>query len=292
MSVYEATYYEVQFDLEVSILASGISVVVGIPMNSTSALFNILHAVPWYQPSEDGSTPCLYQFCHYYSAIATDKSQYAELGVATLQQCSGTNIIKLCRKGFFTATDVTLLCLMFPLYNCSVPAARNCHIESVLLPVAPQAFYLAGGLYHVISRKCLYLSRMSTIDCQAGVIRPDCSSKLTLNHRDLVLNSDMDYCQTRPQPFVAIVQLTPSLQKVFESLPPLNAEFNVYAHCEVRKSVLTSVRIELAELPKVHTVDFDKLEEVSEPIFHYYTPIPPVTSKLSKYMCRLKAHCV
>ena len=173
----------------------------------------------------------MYQFRHDYLAIATDKSQYAKLGVATLQ-CSGTNRNKLCRKGFSTTTDVTLLCLTSLSYNFSVPALRNCHVESVLLSDAPQAFYLADGLYHVISRKChlpmmndthSHGTRMSTIDCQACVIRPSCSSKLTLNHGDLVLIPDMDYCETRPEPFIAKVQLTPSLQKVFEFLPPPSA---------------------------------------------------------------------
>ena len=108
---YEATYYEVQIVLQVPILASGISVVLGIPMNSKSATCKILRAIPLYQPIEDGSTASLYQFRHDYLAIATNKSQYAKLGVATLQQCSGTNRINLCRKGFSITTDVTLLCL-------------------------------------------------------------------------------------------------------------------------------------------------------------------------------------
>ena len=136
-------------------------------------------------------------------------------------------------------------------------------------------------------------TRMSTIDCQACVIRPGCSSKLTLNHGDLVLNPDMDYCETRPEPFVAKIQLTPSLQEVFESLPPPSAEFNMYSHSQVRKSVLTSVRMELAELPEVHTMDFDKLKEVAEPISHYKASIPPATSKaLVSYMQTKSALCL
>ena len=130
---YEATYYEVQIVLEVSILASGISVVLGIPLISKSATFNILRKIPLYQPNEDGSTASLYQFRHDYLAIATDKSQYAE-------QCSGIKRIKLCRKRFSTTTDVTLLCLRSVFYNFKVPALRNCHVELVLLPDAPQAF--------------------------------------------------------------------------------------------------------------------------------------------------------
>ena len=63
---YEATYYEIQIVLEVSILAFGISVVLGISMNSISATFNILRAIPLYQPNGDGSTASLYQFSHDY----------------------------------------------------------------------------------------------------------------------------------------------------------------------------------------------------------------------------------
>ena len=79
-------------------------------MNSKSVTFNILRAIPFYQPNEDGSTASLYQFRHEYLATATVKSQYAELGVATLQQCSGTNSIKLAPKGFSTTTcDLVVL---------------------------------------------------------------------------------------------------------------------------------------------------------------------------------------
>ena len=129
-------------------------------------------------------------------------------------------------------------------YIFSVPTLQISHAESVLLPDAPQIFYLADGLYHVTSGKS-YLpvtndtdsdgTRISTIDCQPCVIRPGCSSKLTLNHGDLVLNPDMDYCETHPEPFVARVQLSPSLQKFSGSLPPPNAEFHLYSHSEVRK---------------------------------------------------------
>ena len=96
-----------------------------------------------------------------------------------------------------------------------------------------------------------YGTRLPTFDCKACVLHPDCSSKLTLNHGDLVLNLDMDYSETRAELFVARVQLTPSLHRVFESLSPLRPEFDMYSHNEVRKSVLTSVCMELAKSPEV-----------------------------------------
>ena len=89
------------------------------------------------------------------------------------------------------------------------------------------------------------------------------------------------------------MQPTPSLQIVFESLPTPSAEFNVYSHSEVRKSFLTSVRMELAELPEVHTIDFHRLKEVAEPISHYYASIPPTTSKaLEGYIQTKRALCL
>ena len=105
-------------------------------------------------------------------------------------------------------------------------------------------------------------TRMSTIACQACVFRSYCSSKLTLNNGDFVVNSDMEYCETHPEPFIVRAQLTPLLQNVFETSPPPSAEFNMYCHSEVPKSVLISVRMELAELLEVHSMDFDKLKAV------------------------------
>ena len=264
-------------------------------MTSKSATFNLLRELPLYQPSEDGSIASLYQFRHDYLTIAIDKSPYAKLGVAMLQQCSDTNRIKLYRKGFSNTTDVTSLCLTFLFYIFTVPVPRKCHLVSVPLPNVPQAFYLADGLYHVISRRRhlptmndtdSHVTRMSTIDCQACVIRPCCWSILTVNHGDLVLNADMEYYETRPETFVARVQLTPSLQRFIESLPPPSSEFNMYSHSEAHKSVLTSVRMELAELQEVHTMDFDKLKEVAEPISHYYVSFCSDVSRSSWSLIR------
>ena len=71
---YEATYYEVQNVLEVSIFASGISCTRNNNKINVCHI-NILRAIPLYQPNEDGSTASLYQFRLDYSAITTDKSQ-------------------------------------------------------------------------------------------------------------------------------------------------------------------------------------------------------------------------
>ena len=177
-------------------------------------------------------------------AIATDNSQYAELSATTLSRCSGTNRIKLCRKGFSTTTDETRLCLTSLFYEYSIPALRNCLVDSVLLPEAPQASYLADGLYHVISRTArlqvkndtdgLPVSK-STLQCQTCLIRPSCSSTLTFNHRDLVLTPDMDFCETQPEPFVASVKHTPPLAAVFNTLPLASADLNVYSFGEARR---------------------------------------------------------
>ena len=78
-------------------------------MNSKSSTFDVYCAIPLHQPNEDGTTASIYRFSHEFVAIATDNSQYAELSATTLSQCSGTNRIKLCRKGFSTTTDETLL---------------------------------------------------------------------------------------------------------------------------------------------------------------------------------------
>ena len=59
---HEAIYYEIHLVLEVTLLSSGLSVVLGIPMNSKSSTFDIYLATPLYQPNADGNTAPLYQF--------------------------------------------------------------------------------------------------------------------------------------------------------------------------------------------------------------------------------------
>ena len=290
----EAIYYEIQLVLEVTLLSTGLSVVLGVPMNSKSSTFDVYHATPLYQPNDDLTTASFYQLAHPFLAISTDNTQFAELGASTLQQCSGNNRIKLCRKGFSTTSDDTLLCLSSLFYNYDVASIRNCKVESVLLPDAPQAFHLADGMYHVISRhSSLHMKNDSrtaglsvqTLSCHACIIRPSCTSTLSFNQGDLVLTPDMDYCESQPQPLIASIQLTPSLDQVFRHVPQASSRFHVYSIAEARQSVLNSVRMELAELPDVQRMSPETLDEITKPIAHYYSSISPATSEaLSNYL--------
>ena len=75
-SGFEAIYYELQIVLEVAMLPKGISFVLGIPMNSESATYNVFQAQLLYQPNDDGKTASFYQFQKPYIAIATDKINF------------------------------------------------------------------------------------------------------------------------------------------------------------------------------------------------------------------------
>ena len=291
---FEATYNEVQIVLEVIVLQEGPSIDLGIPMNYKSPTFDVYRATPLHQPNEDGTTASVYRFSHEFVAMATDNLQYAELSATTLSQCSGTNRVKLCRKVFSITTDETLLCLTSLFYEYSIPALRNCLVDTVLLPEAPQASYLADGLYHVISRTARLQVKNDTdglpvsiyiLQCQPCLNRPSCSSTLTFNHGDLVLTPDIDFCETRPEPFIASVKLTPSLAEVFITPPPFCPDLNVYSFREARREIVSSVQLELASLPHVETMTNDDLRTVVQPISHYYTTISPSSSRaLAHYM--------
>ena len=127
----------------------------------------------------------------------------------------------------------------------------------------------------------------------AQVARVKCASKLMLNHGDLVWNPDMVCSDTLPERFVVKVQKTPSLQELFEFWPPPKVEFNMHSHSEVCKFVLTRVCMELADLPEVLTMNFDKRKKVTEPITRYCASFPPTTSSaLERYMQIKRALCL
>ena len=285
-SGFEAIYYELQIVLEVTMLPKGISFVLGIPMNSKSATYNVFQAEPLYQPNDDGKTASVYQFPKPYVAIATDNTNFAELAASTLQQCTGSNRIKLCRKGFSTTTDETLLCLTSLYFNQDIPALRNCPVSSVLLPDAPQAIYLANGVYHLISRSPTMDIKndsrtnglsLATIDCQACVLRPSCESTIYINQGDLVLSPDMDACKTTPEPYIATIKLAPPLNQVFQNVPFDRLNFPSYSIGAARKSILESVQLELTEIPDVRRMDPETLQKLTEPIVAHYTSLNPAT---------------
>ena len=117
------------------------------------------------------------------------------------------------------------------MFDYDIPALRKCPATSVLLPDAPQVFYLAGILYHFISREPLPHMKnaidihgvsVSVIPCQACILRPSCHSTLTLNQGDLVLEPDMDYRSTSPERFFATIELIPSLEQVYKHVRQSN----------------------------------------------------------------------
>ena len=58
---------------------------------------------------------------------------------------------------------------------------------------------------------------LSTIDCQACVLRPSCESTIYINQGDVVLSPDMDACKTTPEPYIATIKLAPPLNQVFQN---------------------------------------------------------------------------
>ena len=131
-------------------------------------------ATPLYQPNADGDTASLYQFHDPILAISSDNTEFAELGASALQQGSSNNRIKLCRKCFSTTTEETLLCLASLFYNYDVPSVRNCKVESILLPDAPQAFDLTDGMYHVVSRHPAFLMKNDSRSAGFTISTPTC----------------------------------------------------------------------------------------------------------------------
>ena len=170
-----------------------------------------------------------------------------------------------------------------------------------MLPDAPQAFYLADGMYHVVSRHpALHMKTdsrsagftISTLTCQACIFRPSFSSTLSFNQGDLVLTPDTDFCETHPLPLIAPLQLTPSLDQVFKNVPPASSQFHVYSVTGARQSVFNSVRMELAAIPDVKRMSPEALDQLTKPIADYLSSISPATSAaLSAYLPTRTAVC-
>ena len=99
-SEFGAIFYELQILLEDTLLSKGICFALSNAMNSKSATQNVFQGGSFYQPKDDGKSACVYHFPKTYVMVATENTNFAELAASTLQQCTGSNGIKLCRQGF------------------------------------------------------------------------------------------------------------------------------------------------------------------------------------------------
>ena len=79
-------------------------------------------------------------------------------------------------------------------------------MESGFLSDAPQAFHLADGMYHFISRdphiqlkndsdaaNCF----ISTLSYQTILVRPSCKSELSINRGDQEFVPDLGFCKNK-----------------------------------------------------------------------------------------------
>ena len=171
-------------------------------------------------------------------------------------------------------------------FNQDIPALRKCRASSVLLPEAPQAISLANGVYHLFCRNTTMDIKndsrthglsLSTIDCQACVLRPICESTIYINQGDLVLSPDMFAWKTTPEPYLATIKLAPLLNKVFQNVPFDRLNSPSYSIGAGRKSILESVQLELTEIPDVKRMDPQTLQKFTEPIVAHYTSLNPAT---------------
>ena len=93
---FESTHCELQIVLEVNVLQEGLSIDLGIPMNSKSSTFDVYRAIPLRQPNKNGTTTSVLHFFQEIVALAIANPQYVVLSSTTFNYCSGTNHIKLC----------------------------------------------------------------------------------------------------------------------------------------------------------------------------------------------------
>ena len=78
----------------------------------------------------------------------------------------------------------------------------------------------------------------------------------------------MDFCETRREPFVAPVKLTPTLTAIFKTVPSISADLNVYSLSDAWREIVSRVSLELAALRHVKTMTSKDIRTVAQPISH------------------------
>ena len=108
--------------------------------------------------------------------------------------------------------------------------------------------------------------------CPASIMRPSCTSTLSFNQGDLLLSPDMDFCEARPERFIATIALNPSLEQVFEHVSQSSNVFHAYSQGETRQSILNRWSLQS------FLMSCTAIDELTKPIADHYSSISPATS--------------
>ena len=100
-----------------------------------------------------------------------------------------------------------------------------------------------------------------------------CSTNLTLNQRDLILNPNVVNSKSLPEPFESEFNFSVTWKSL--RLNSNCAEVKLLSYIEVHKSAPNVLSTELAELSEVLKMGLHKLEETAEFIWQYYASVPP-----------------
>ena len=187
---FEATCCEIAIVFGITVLKQSLSIVLGFPMNSESSTVDIYPDLPLHQPNQNETAASAFCFSIQLGTSLNDNWQYAELSGTTLNQCSGTNGIKILQI-FLATRQEALLCLSVLFSSYDSIAMRKCVVNSVLLPQAPQVSYLVDDLSHVVLRTPTVQLKIDTtttpessptMRCPTSLKRPFHFTKLTFNH--------------------------------------------------------------------------------------------------------------
>ena len=89
---------------------------------------------------------------------------------------------------------------------------------------------------------------------------------------------DMDFCRIKPEPLLATIELTPSRDQIFDQVPNATHKFHTYSFAEAQQAVLSTVRLEVAELPNLKRMSPETLADLTCRYAGYYSSISPATS--------------
>ena len=265
-------------------------------MNSKSSTFNVYHATSLYQPNGDNKTASLF-------FVPAPKTNFGcgrrWLQIRWVRQLDATTMLgkqphsplsQIVLDDHWRYPPMPELLKVQLRYPGFAPLPRRlCALArcptSLLLSRRIITRCIARNTASPKERQwftwCQYINHfLSSLHFEAQL-----SQHLNPESRRLSPWTGHRLCSTSPEPFFATIRLIPSLAKIFQHVPHSNHVFYAYSAGKARHSILSSVRMELAELPDVQRMSVESIDRLVERIAHCYSSFFLATSQaLESYL--------
>lgn len=273
-----AAYYETQLISKVFTHQLGITFMLAIPVSTPDTMMEVYRARTIPMPQDDSNSAVTWNIESPFIAVSENNREYALISYRQLEECIGSNNIRICYTPFATHTVTTPIvgsCIATLFYQNEITIASACSLTTYPLPYFVQAESLGKNRWLLTAQSDNYEIKEQIV----GTTNPDttihhpgcrvCVIEIPCNHifegPNIRMRAQQPFCEMGT-PVIEYSTITASLNDIFNLIQTVDDLPQFTDIAEARKELVRKVQLKIVSLPKQQRLDRATLIKIATPV--------------------------